>query len=445
MDQLNRNITEVTESGAGQQQQQHQGKNKEQQFTELDSSNNSQSRGADSGFISGPQSGPISSQIDEPVVTDFKQQTYIPPPDSGLIEDVAPSDEEDDEGIDSKDCIDQDNEQDQNMLIDSGLVADVSESLSRLNIIDSSPFSNNLSKPKEERTKSMSPPTETPAIVVTDPSSAKQPWEIYYKQNDEGDTQLHLAIIHGLVDVVIALIRLAPHPCLLDIQNDNFQAPLHLAVITCQPVIVRKLLFAGAETSVRDRHGNSPLHLACSKGDLSCVKALTNPLTTDEISEIKQMASLYKSSCPSLPDLEQRNYDGELCVHIATLGNHTDILHHLMCSGADLNSREGKAGRTPLHLAIEEDRPTVATFLLEKCVDKLRLETLTYGGLTAYQLASLANNNEVIRVLSKRGAEPLSPPESDDDSDDYDDTVMDRFPANQSFFAFNGANAINVS
>lgn len=61
---------------------------------------------------------------------------------------------------------------------------------------------------------------------------------------------MHLAIIHGLADVVQALIQLTPHPCLLDIQNDHFQAPLHLAVITSQPNIVRKLLFSGAEVSI---------------------------------------------------------------------------------------------------------------------------------------------------------------------------------------------------
>lgn len=60
--------------------------------------------------------------------------------------------------------------------------------------------------------------------------------------------------------------------------------------------------------------------------------------------------------------------------------------------------QEGKAGRTPLHLAIEEGRPMVANFLLEECVDKLRLETLTYGGLTAYQLAVIAENNVSIIV-----------------------------------------------
>jgi len=60
---------------------------------------------------------------------------------------------------------------------------------------------------------------------------------------------LHLACISGYVDVVAALIRMAPHPCLLNIQNDVAQTPLHLAALTAQPTIIRMLLLAGAEVS----------------------------------------------------------------------------------------------------------------------------------------------------------------------------------------------------
>jgi len=62
---------------------------------------------------------------------------------------------------------------------------------------------------------------------------------------------LHLACISGSVDVVAALIRMAPHPCLLNIQNDVAQTPLHLAALTAQPNIMRILLLAGAEVIFR--------------------------------------------------------------------------------------------------------------------------------------------------------------------------------------------------
>lgn len=56
------------------------------------------------------------------------------------------------------------------------------------------------------------------------------------------------------------------------------QTPLHLAVITKQPFIVRKLLLAGANIDLRDRNGKTALHLACERGDELCVKEITRPL-----------------------------------------------------------------------------------------------------------------------------------------------------------------------
>lgn len=59
--------------------------------------------------------------------------------------------------------------------------------------------------------------------------------------------QLHIAIVHGFYDAVLALLHMCPHPALLDICNDAGRAPIHLAVLTSQPHIARRLLIAGAK------------------------------------------------------------------------------------------------------------------------------------------------------------------------------------------------------
>lgn len=53
-----------------------------------------------------------------------------------------------------------------------------------------------------------------------------------------------------------------------------FQTPLHLAVITKQPRALDCLIKAGANPRLRDRHGNTAVHIACSYGDATCLKAL---------------------------------------------------------------------------------------------------------------------------------------------------------------------------
>lgn len=271
-------------------------------------------------------------------------------------------------------------------------------------------------------------------------------WEIYYQQNNEGDTQLHLAVITGYTDVVYALIRLTPHPCLLNIQNDNAQCALHLAVLTGQTNLVRRILVAGAEATVRDGNGNTPLHLACICGDLEIVEALTKPIESSELQDIKcELSYCNKFRHTTLPpDLEQRNYDGERCVHLAANGNHIHILRYLVSCGADINAREGKSGKTPLHIAVENRNQILANFLLQEC-QKLNIEQATYAGMTAYQLAALAQNEQLLMDLERRGAEPLTPPESDNDSDYEDSQIYARFGEPHFFPSFSGGKAINVA
>ncbi|BFF95175.1 NF-kappa-B inhibitor cactus [Drosophila madeirensis] len=281
-------------------------------------------------------------------------------------------------------------------------------------------------------------------------------WEQFYQQNDDGDTPLHLACISGYVDVVAALIRMAPHPCLLNIQNDVAQTPLHLAALTAQPNIMRMLLLAGAEPTVRDRHGNTALHLSCIAGEKQCVRALTEKFGATEIHEAhrqyghrsndKAVSSLSYARLPA--DLEIRNYDGERCVHLAAEAGHIDILRILVSHGADINAREGKSGRTPLHIAIEGCNEDLANFLLDEC-EKLNLETATFSGLTAYQFACIMNKSRMQNILEKRGAETVTPPDSDYDSsdiEDLDDTKMyDRFGDPRYFVSYSGGNPMTVA
>lgn len=99
---------------------------------------------------------------------------------------------------------------------------------------------------------------------------------------------------------------MAPHPDLLDIINDDGQAPLHLAALTRQSRMARRLIIGGANPSLRDSKGNTALHLACASGDLDTARALTDPLATIERNYLGPHGRI-----PALPqNLEQRNYRG---------------------------------------------------------------------------------------------------------------------------------------
>lgn len=115
-----------------------------------------------------------------------------------------------------------------------------------------------------------------------------------------------MAIIQGYMEATFNLIKMAPHSCLLNIQNDDGQTPLHLAVLTQQSKIVRRLILAGANPSLRSFRGNTPLHLACTIGDLASVKALIDPINSIENNYFLAGKKIQILS----QDLEQRNYNG---------------------------------------------------------------------------------------------------------------------------------------
>ena len=69
-------------------------------------------------------------------------------------------------------------------------------------------------------------------------------------------------------------------------------------------------MVGGASVLLRDRHGNTPLHLACREGFFECAKALCIPISQEE----RQAALSVHHTLPpqALPqDLEQWNYDGK--------------------------------------------------------------------------------------------------------------------------------------
>lgn len=402
----------------------------------------------DSGFLSGPQ---LSSYIDSEEIIPDKQEdkssnqaasSKTSQSKNSILDSGCLEGEEDDESAQETDSKPQKSSTDP-MILDSGIDSGFTEWFCKLSLKNSSQPLNNLgtsTKQSDIKDKNISTDVK---------KSEKQPWEIYFVQNEDGDTQLHIACLFGQTNVVNALIRLAPHPCLLNIRNDNGQTALHIAVLTGQRNIARILLIAGAEATVRDRNGNTALHLACMAGDKDCVEALTIPINATEIQECRHLfpkndKSAYRRCTQLPPDLEQRNDDGEHCVHLAAKNSHIDVLRHLVWFGADINAREGTSGRTPLHIAIERCNELLANFLMEEC-NKLNLEIETFAGLTAYQLAALTHNQQILVDLERKGAEPLTPPESDTESDSDSDQTYDRFGDPGYFVAYNGGQAINVA
>ncbi|XP_031367371.1 NF-kappa-B inhibitor cactus-like [Apis dorsata] len=220
-------------------------------------------------------------------------------------------------------------------------------------------------------------------------------WQGNYVQTLKGDPLLHWTITQGFVESACAMIRTTLEVEFLNVLNSDGQSPLHLAVLAKQPRIIRELILAGANPEVRNFRGNTPLHLSCSIGDFQSTFALVSPLNSNEYYYLRPGMKV-----PILPqNLELRNYDGQMCIHIAVSSNHIELVRLLIDHGANIEAREGLTGRTALHLAIERAYESIITLLLQK--SKTCLNTKNYAGKTAYQLAR-NSNSQYTKILKKK-------------------------------------------
>ncbi|XP_071071819.1 nuclear factor NF-kappa-B p100 subunit isoform X3 [Dasypus novemcinctus] len=233
-------------------------------------------------------------------------------------------------------------------------------------------------------------------------------------QDENGDTPLHLAIIHAqtsVIEQIAHVIYHAPHLGIVNLTNHLHQTPLHLAVITGQTRVVSFLLQVGADPALLDRHGDSVVHLALRAGagapDLLRV--------------------LLQSGTPSMAQLlHMPDFEGLYPVHLAVHARSPECLDLLVGDGAEVEAAERQGGRTALHLATEMEELGLVTHLVTKL--GANVNARTFAGNTPLHLAAGLGSPTLTRLLLKAGAdihaeneEPLcplpSPPTSDSDSD----------------------------
>ncbi|XP_053736960.1 NF-kappa-B inhibitor alpha-like [Synchiropus splendidus] len=228
-----------------------------------------------------------------------------------------------------------------------------------------------------------------------------EPWRSVV--TDDGDTLLHLAVIHEATEHALHMIKRSPNCPYLNVQNHQRQTALHLAVITEQPLLVDSLLKAGADPRLTDDGGNTALHIACKKGSLACFANITQNGSS------RHLTSLISST----------NYNGHNCLHIASINGFISLVESLVRLGADINAQEQCSGRTALHLAVDLQNPALVRRLLDLGAD---VNCLNYGGFTPYHLTYGRQNDEIRHQLYQKTAQELRElPESESDDSDMED------------------------
>ncbi|XP_037118525.1 nuclear factor NF-kappa-B p105 subunit [Syngnathus acus] len=226
-------------------------------------------------------------------------------------------------------------------------------------------------------------------------------------QDDEGDTGLHLAVLHGQQGALDSLTRVLavrpPGDRIVDMRNHLYQTPLHLAVTTQQPSAAQALLAAGADPTLGDRHGDTPLHLAARQGGA--------------------MVRLLLGHHAVRWSVDTCNAAGLCAIHLSVASNQLRSLRELLEGGADVEAQERSSGRTALHLATEADNVSLAGCLLLE--GNAKVDCCTFDGSTPLHVAAGRGSVKLTALLMAAGADPhrenLEPLFYKDDDDDDDE------------------------
>ncbi|XP_068616276.1 NF-kappa-B inhibitor alpha-like, partial [Brachionichthys hirsutus] len=178
---------------------------------------------------------------------------------------------------------------------------------------------------------------------------------------EDGDTMLHLAIIHDAKNDIGTMIDLSRRTEFLSAQNHQRQTPLHLAAITNQADVCQRLLLAGCDPTLVDEGGDTPLHVTCRHGDLLCFSVITQNCQPDH---------LYTAMAAC-------NYQGLNCLHLASIQGFLSLVENMVDLGAEVNAKEQRNGRSALHLAVDRQNLSLVKLLLRKGADP---NLLTSGG-----------------------------------------------------------------
>ena len=187
-------------------------------------------------------------------------------------------------------------------------------------------------------------------------------------ESETGRTALHYAAENGHSDIVALLLAHGADSTLLD--NDG-RTPIFLATRAAETRCLFSLLRQGCDISAKDLKGYTIVHHAAIQRNvaallaikkysemsdtLGCSSAVQGPTTPlySKLGDVGEAESLPTGKHTFLQVISERSADGETPLHLAAVRGSLDVVHLLLDSGCDPNAPRND-GSTALHCVAEK-------------------------------------------------------------------------------------------
>ncbi|CAL2247902.1 unnamed protein product [Prunus armeniaca] len=282
---------------------------------------------------------------------------------------------------------------------------------------------------------------------------------LWFEQNFEGDTALHITAKAGELDTAITLLREArgvdnnDHDVsrLLTETNNERNTPLHEALIHGHQ-LVAKCLIEGASSSVPfyvNKEGKSPLYLAAEEGFDEIVKLINKKAVEEKpeflvikgksplhaailgrrnneiLKTVSSMEEFFKSSKDKkgrtplhsaasigylegvrfllgsrISDCHQMDHGGNFPIHSASSKGHVKIVKELLRHCLDSRDLKNSNGENILHVAARCGKDNLVKYFLKKGEFRMLINQKDSNGNTPLHLATMHHHPKVVYRLA---------------------------------------------